>query len=132
MKKIRTISLLLSALMLAGNLFACGDTQSDVTTDSTNAPDITDPDSSTGAPDEYVKPDKKFDGQNVNFLLWTEVCHFAAEEESGDTINDAVCARNIKVQDMFGVTFTYDSRKGAGADYGSWLNTLISLIPVSI
>ena len=132
MKKIRTISLLLSALMLAGNLFACGDTQSDVTTDSTNAPNRTDPDSSTGAPDEYVKPDKKFDGQNVNFLLWTEICHFAAEEESGDTINDAVYARNIKVQDMFGVTFTYDSRKGAGAEYGSWLNTLISLIPVSI
>ena len=128
MKKTRTISLLLSALMLAGNLFACGDTQSDVTTDSTNAPDITDPDSSTGAPDEYVKPDKKFDGQNVNFLLWTEVCHFAAEEESGDTINDAVYARNIKVQDMFGVTFTYDSRKGAGAEYGSWLNTLNSSI----
>ncbi len=87
MKKIRTISLILSALMLAGGISACGDTQSDVTTDSTDTQSGADTDTTAGDTDEYAKPDKKFDGQNVNFLLWTEVCHFDAAEESGDTIN---------------------------------------------
>ena len=87
MKNIRTISLILATLMLAGSLSACGDTQSDVTTDSTDTQSGADTDTTTGNAGEYVKPDKKFDGQNVNFLLWTEVCHFDAAEESGDTIN---------------------------------------------
>ena len=128
MKNNSTISIILASLMLTGSLSACGDTQSGVTTDSTDTQSGAVTESSADSNDGYVKPDKKFDGQNVNFLLWTEICHFAAEEESGDTINDAVYARNIKVQDMFGVTFTYDSRKGAGAEYGSWLNTLNSSI----
>ena len=128
MKNIRTISLILATLMLAGSLSACGDTQSDVTTDSTDTQSGADTDTTTGNAGEYVKPDKKFDGQNVNFLLWTEVCHFDAAEESGDTINDAVYKRNTKVQELFGVTFTYDSRNGAGGNYSSWLNTLNSSI----
>ena len=52
----------------------------------------------------------------------------AQRKRTATSINDAVYERNAKVQELFDVKFSYDSRSGAGNTYAAWLNTLNSSI----
>ena len=126
--KQRLISAMLASVIAAGTI-GCGSGNSENATATESAPDITDSSSEETTSGDYVKPDKFFDGQTVSFLLWTEsTLHFGTEETNGDVINDAVYERNAKVQELFDVKFSYDSRSGAGNTYAAWLNTLNSSI----
>ena len=98
MMKKKLLSLLLAVMTAAGMLTSCGDTTSqNENTTSGNTSD------STTAPvtaEEYTKPDKTFNGQDVNILIWS-ISRLPVEEENGDVIDDAVYRRNTKVEDLF-------------------------------
>ncbi|MBO5273414.1 MAG: hypothetical protein J6I45_02240 [Clostridia bacterium] len=109
--KVRLTALLLAALML---LPACANeddtakpTIQDETTVAATTPaeetkELTDAEKRALVPDDL--PDINFDGREFN-IICRNFClyEFESEEESGDTIGDAVYRRNLKVEDRFGV-----------------------------
>ncbi len=125
--KLRLFSAIL-ALVLAAGTVSCGNGGDDSDSTTSDNQPTTDTSSDTEASDGYVKPDKTFSGETVNFLIWGEYPEFTTEESTGDIINDAIYERNLKVQDMFGLNFSYDVRPGAGSGYSEWINTLNSSI----
>ena len=108
MKKTRLLSLLLVALLASQTLVSCGGTSSsgsDTTTGDTT-PAETEP--------EYLDNlgDLRFDGEEFTLFLahgTGEDAHntYIMEEETGDVLDDAVFARNRKVEESLGITLTY-------------------------
>lgn len=125
MMKKRFISLSLAFMTAAGMLASCGDSTSQ--TENTTADNISDSTTAPVTTEEYTKPDKTFNGQDVNILIWSN-SNLPVEEENGDVINDSVYRRNNKVSDLFDVKLKFDVRDGAVADYATWISTLNSSI----
>lgn len=113
MKKIRVITFLLAALMLLGTFTSC--TGNDTNTPSGN--DVTDGgDTTTGTVSEETKylEDITFPDQKINLLYWegTENDEFNIEKTTGNPINDAIYARDLRVQDQLGVEIIWSSTPG--------------------
>jgi len=74
-------------------------------------------------------PKGDFGGEDFNILLW-DYSQIAAEEETGDVINDAVYRRNLEVEELYNVNMVFDVRKGSSESGQSavWLNSLTSAI----
>ena len=125
MKKNRILSLLLAALMLVSvtALAACSDSGKKPD-DTTAAPSVTNPAEVTTVPEETTAPDPtliddlptdvRFEGETFNVLshdhaasaiAW-QVIDIYTEEENGERINDAVYARNLAMEERFGVKVT--------------------------
>lgn len=107
MKKRLTSAIILAA-MLSGMAFttiSCGQEASpgNETTDGSTVPEDT-----TADPLADDLPDIKFDDADVTLLVRTERMYYlSAEEENGDTLNDAVYKRNLAVEQRFGVKLNY-------------------------
>ena len=101
--------LIASAALLAMLLAACGDASSDTpaqTTPSTGADDGTA--AVTEAYDGPILPESDFGGEtfsfyNTNMADWMAINRVTADEETGDTLNDAVFRRNSIVEEKFNV-----------------------------
>lgn len=94
----RPLAAMLLVAMLA-SVAACGDTTSgeDTTASDSNA------DTTSSGENVANLPDKKY---NTDFTILTRTAYdfeFAAEEQTADTLNDAVYLRNTAVEDRFGV-----------------------------
>lgn len=111
----RLLSLLLAALLASATFTAaCADSSgdkggsSDTTTaaaDTTSVADLTEMEQRALLVDDL--PERNFDG--VNFRISTKegyLYEIATEEEDGEILNDALYARNIRVEDRFNVTIT--------------------------
>lgn len=112
----KAISLLLLAALLCGTI-SCSDSgnggNDDVTTDgTTTSADTTVTEAETTAdntPKLGLPEDLKYDGYTFTFYGRTDMENkFIADEEwAGDTMNDAVWARQQKVSDLLDVNFEY-------------------------
>ena len=67
--KLRLFSAIL-ALVLAAGTVSCGNGGDDSDSTTSDNQPTTDTSSDTEASDGYVKPDKTFSGEPVNFLFW--------------------------------------------------------------
>jgi len=123
MRKIRLTALLLLVSMLAA-MTACG---SDNTAAETTA-QVTETAETTAAETEpELKPDLpnvKFDGKEFTFLngntaAWMTTFVVTAEEENGDTVNDAIYKRNLTVAEKYDVVIKEISTKSARADFSA-------------
>ena len=126
----RILALLLCACMLLP-LAACGegDVQTAETTAAveTNAPDAVE---STEPPEteltDSVPSDLKFNDDTVSFLLRNGVKkEFMADEVTGEVVNDAVFARNRKVEERLGVKLDYIANSAGWSDYNAEIRRAI-------
>ena len=123
MKKLITLIILASMLLSAA---ACGSEGTpDVTTsdsgETTTAPqtsDTTEAGSRDAVPSAITEK-LDFKGQTITILSRDKedyINEFNADEETGDTINDAIYARNMAVEDQLSVKIDMITRNG---DYGA-------------
>lgn len=109
----RIFSMLLAALLLASaSLTACGDGE---TKETTGTVDTTAVETVETEPEETLDITvQDYGGHNVNIVLagnWS-FDDFVAEEQTGESINDAKYNTNQAVQDMLNVTITVDNQSG--------------------
>lgn len=104
----RTLCFILAAVMAVS--VGCGSGAVDEVTSGETTTENTSGQETERKPD---LPDKKWNGENINFLVRgekAEPTNFSheifASEENGDVINDAVFRRNIAVQEKFDVVIT--------------------------
>ena len=103
MKKTRILSLSLTMLMM---LASCGEAA--VSSGDASAASDTTPAETTADPLADNLPDKNWGGADFNLLVRTERLYYLdAEEETGDTLNDAVYARNNAVEERFGINLCF-------------------------
>ncbi|MBQ8508340.1 MAG: hypothetical protein IJ493_00340 [Clostridia bacterium] len=98
-KQFRIASLLLAALMASQTLVACGSeavSDNDTTTGDTT-PVETEP--------EYLDDlgDIRFDGETFTMFFAHPIPYYIVEEETGDVLDDAIYARNQKVEERLGI-----------------------------
>ena len=102
------VTLLLLASMLTGTI-ACGGTASG--NEDTTVSGGTDTTTEAVTTEEILKPDlpadANYDGYEFTFYMRSgQEKHQVIEEESGETIDDAIYKRNQTVSDLLNVTFT--------------------------
>ena len=103
MKKTRILSLSLAMLMM---LASCGEAA--VSSGDASAASDTTSAETTADPLADNLPDKNWGGADFNLLVRTERLYYLdAEEETGDTLNDAVYARNNAVEERFGINLCF-------------------------
>lgn len=109
MKKITTL-LLLAAILSASVLTSCGggdtgtsaDTKADATADAVSETEPTDPRQLIS--DDL--PEKDYSGKTFRMMLRESYEYeFDVEEADGDTMNDAIFNRNLKISERYGVEF---------------------------
>ena len=98
--KIRVLTLLLAIIMTLGAFVSCtgnGDSN-EKEEHSNNTEDVT---TTVGEETQYLE-DVTFPEQKVNLLYWegTENDEFNIEKTTGNPINDAIYARDLRVQDQ--------------------------------
>lgn len=101
--------LTVSAALLAMLLAACGDASSKTPAQTTAAVGTDDNTAAvTEAYDGPILPESDFGGEifsfyNTNMADWMAINRVTADEETGDTLNDAVFRRNSLVEEKFNV-----------------------------
>ncbi len=125
---LRIIALLMASLMMLSVLVACADPVDP--TDTTAAPQASDtpPVGETTASDrdingyllDDIPEDLKYNGTTVNLLVWDDVEHeefdIAAEDLTGDFVEESLFNRNEKVKERLGVELSF-TRVNGNADY---------------
>lgn len=143
MKK-RTLSLILSMLLLLSSTVSCGEKNesnnsgetADNQTDSTQTGE-SGSESESEIADEGWKmfdnlPEKNFGGQTFSVLSRIEnEGQFYSAEYTGDSVNDAVYDRNLAVMDKFGVNISVPTIDGSWANNVQYVNTIRSSIQAS-
>ncbi|MBE6657623.1 MAG: hypothetical protein E7604_04175 [Ruminococcaceae bacterium] len=106
-----TVSALLAALLLSGALASCGSTDVSDTPKTTEAPVSADTQATETAEPELkpVLPEKDWGGYefhllNGNMSEWMMIYTVDAEEETGDSLNDAIYRRNSAVEEQFNIS----------------------------
>ena len=115
----RTLSMMLALLTAAGVLSACGDagtgetkqTNASTTTAAvTNAEEVVEDNGRSGVKDT-LPTDLDLGGQTVRFMVRAgdldTSSEFIAEATNGEIVNDAVYARNLKVEEGLKVNLEY-------------------------
>jgi len=103
---LRKISIMLAAVLIVGQIAACGsdtpssnDTASGDTTTAETTPELTGRDA-----EKDNLPETDLGGATYTILARdTFAYEFVADEENGDTLNDAVYKRNRKIEERFNV-----------------------------
>ena len=122
----KTLCLFLAALMAASALVSCSSGTENAGTEAEGAlPTAGEatPAETEAAPDEnvdvngYLKDDLPaldFGGQTVSVLFWSDVenAEFDVEEMNGEIVNDAICQRNIDVEDRLKIDFNWVGTPG--------------------
>ena len=110
----RNASLLSCALLAAALLSSCGDASTGMPADTT-AKNPTDNGAVTEAVTEAYNgpalPDADFGGEtfsfyNSNMCDWMAISRVTADEETGDTLNDAVYRRNARIEERYNVVIS--------------------------
>lgn len=124
---LRSLTAILSALALTVCMISCNDekspspgssgsvtsqvTQSDTDASDTTTRPLTDP---NGFLIDDLPQDLHFGNADVNFLVWSDVENpeFDITEATGDTVNDAIYYRNLRVEERLGVNLVFDAVPG--------------------
>lgn len=75
-----------------------------------------------------IPEDLRFDGETVKILYWNDVpnVEFFVEDQTGESVNDAIYKRNLNVQERFGITLEYSGTKGDFNNQSSFVNTCVN------
>ena len=118
MKLLRTQAAFLAAL-LALSITSCGD--SGKPTESTTAGGDTTP-TETTAPEPEIR---NLGGKNINILVRTEWNYeFMVDEETGDTVSDAIYQRNSRVEDTYKCNLNFIDFAGNWANHDAFTNVI--------
>ena len=118
MKLLRTQAAFLAAL-LALSITSCGD--SGKPTESTTAGGDTTP-TETTAPEPEIRD---LGGKNINILVRTEWNYeFMVDEETGDTVSDAIYQRNSRVEDTYKCNLNFIDFAGDWAHHDDFTNVI--------
>lgn len=130
----KTICLILLAAMLVSSSACGGAETADETTagDSTSASEETSGEETPDTPSRDSVPssipaDLKFDGETVTVLTREEeryLNEFRADEENGDTMNDAIFARNSKTEEQLGIDMKIMTKPGAWLQHTAFNNAV--------
>ncbi|MBQ2715608.1 MAG: hypothetical protein IJF21_02315, partial [Clostridia bacterium] len=122
----RSITMLLSLLILLGSFVSCANTSGgeDTVPDTTAAVTVEE----TAAASEVTTAEETLFAQKYNFnetitiYLWSDhrMTEFYADE-TGDLIDDAIFKRNIAVSERLGIEFEFVEEKGDNTAYKTWL-----------
>ena len=106
MKKTQLISTLLLIAMLAG----CGTVEDGNDETTSSGSDTTEETTADTSVKDDLPADLDFTGRELRILTnkVTENAALAPEEATGDVLNDAIHARNVRICDRFGITMTED------------------------
>jgi len=119
----RILVVLLAALCLIASVSCASDPE--ITPDTTAAAAQTSHPADTTSPPEpeitdTVPQDLRFNDETVSFLLRNGVKkEFQADEVTGEVINDAVVARNRKVEERLGIKLNYITNSAGWSDYNA-------------
>ena len=130
-KTIRLSALLLAVLTALALLASCAQTNDPETTTGAivepDNPDVTEKPTvdSNGYKLDDIPADLKFNGATVKILYWSDAerVEFEVEESelNGDIVKEAIYKRNLNTEDRLGVTFEWQSTKGANAYIGDFV-----------
>ncbi len=85
----------------------------------------------TAAPPEteYEPPVKDLGGKDFAIYAWT-LSDIGSEEETGESLNDAIFHRNLEIQDNYNCKFKFTITPGqsSGGTYPTWYSTLTGTI----
>ena len=119
----RLTALLLAAVMAASVLVSCsgGSTTTEKETGAVNEGTETVLDTTPAVTDRSQAkdslPEKKYNGKEFHSLIRSEwLYEFVSEEQTGETINDAIYDRNKNVEDRFDVKLKFIDMKGGWND----------------
>ncbi len=131
----RIITAFLILAMMLPMALSCAETGGQETTApaETEAPSATDaiaettPEETLFAPSN-IPEDLRFDGTVINILHRTDSGknEFFVEDQSGESVNDAVFRKNANVQEQFGVTLEFFGIPGAYEQQKDFVNTCIN------
>lgn len=112
MKRVLSILLLIAVLASA---MACGGTQTggDTSANDDSSSESSLPDSETELSDDL--PEVNYNGREFNIIARTNFAYEFDAEQTGDILDDAIYARNVAVEERFGVkliTHPYDDGNG--------------------
>lgn len=111
-------SLILSAASCGSGETPSGNTETSAPSSGDTSGEETVDENSRDAVKSSIPADLKFTGETVTVLTRDKeefINEFQADEENGDTMNDAIYARNAKVEDQLGIDINVISRNG---EYG--------------
>lgn len=120
---LRVQALILSALMAASALSACG----------SDAPDADTTTSVTESPNTDVTPESPYaelevrdlGGKDVNVLIRSEWAYeFMVEEENGDLINDAIYKRNAAIEERYNCNLNFIDQAGNWSNNANFKNAI--------
>lgn len=126
MNKKRTLALLLALLMLSSGMVSCSDTPADPAeeTKKETTDNAATPSGETDTEEEYsilsTLPEYNFNGATITALAepnsWWQCTTLAAEEMTGETLNDAIFDRNSAFMDGYQVDFKVIESTGITSD----------------
>ena len=132
MKRIITASLILA--MLIPFAVSCAETGNTETTISaeTEAPVGTEIVECTTEEDTQLLPGipdyLRFDGETIKFLYWSDVENpeFFVENQTGESVNDAIYNRNAMIEEAFGVKLEFTGTPGNFSNQKNFVNQAIN------
>ncbi len=131
MKRTKRISsALLTLLLLAASLTACGNTAQTPTETEAPVSDTAAVMEETEASPVYEPDDLPeeldFGGVTSHIFAWEGAANeeFFVEEEDGDIVNDAIFSRNRTVEERLNLELTYTKISGANPDRASWVKAV--------
>lgn len=115
------LSALLASLLLTSALLSCGTTEPAATETQASVSDSADTAAVTETAEPELRPDlpeKDFGGYeftvlNGNQSAWMMIFTIDAEEETGDSLNDAIYRRNSAVEEQYGISIVENSNTDA-------------------
>lgn len=116
-----SLSALLASLLLTSALLSCGTTEPAATETQASVSDPADTAAVTETTEPELRPDlpeKDFGGYeftvlNGNQSAWMMIFTIDAEEETGDSLNDAIYRRNSAVEEQYGISIVENSNTDA-------------------
>ena len=129
---IRILTAVLAIIMLVPAAVSCANTADPTETGAnaiTTAPEAGNQDT---VPEEVetevvsnIPADLKFSGETVKILYWQDVENpeFFVEDTNGESVNDAIYARNERVQEQFGITLDFTGTPGNYNNQAAFINT---------
>ncbi len=121
----KRIATLMASVLAFSTLASCGGSAG--TGESTTASGSGETTADTAPAETTFAPleEKNYGGKDFTILMRTGFIHeFQVEEETGDTVSDAIYRRNSTVEDKYGVALKYIDMKGDWSVHDAFANTI--------
>ena len=120
-RNLRSTAAFLAALLMIPTVASCGGGGGSVTTDDPGTTEVTSSEETT----EKTLEVRDLGGKDINILIRTEWNYeFMVDEESGDTVSDAIFRRNSAVEDKYKCNLNFIDFAGNWANHYAFTDTI--------